>query len=87
MPYRRTIVSVFGRPIPVKKMERPTMENVLEIHAQYVTELKRCVVDGTYSLWSNGSSKNMGEIQRRICKTAYKGIAYCLDIEYRTISG
>jgi 2-acylglycerol O-acyltransferase 2 len=41
MPYRRPIVSVFGRPIPVKKNERPSMEKVLEVHALYIAELKR----------------------------------------------
>jgi len=42
MPYRRTIVSVFGRPIPVKKVEKPTKEQVIEIHTQYIAELTRC---------------------------------------------
>jgi hypothetical protein len=41
MPYRRTIVSVFGRPIPVTKVEQPSMEKVLEVHALYIEELKR----------------------------------------------
>lgn len=41
MPYRRTIVSVFGRPIPTQKVEKPSMEMVLEVHAQYIAELKR----------------------------------------------
>jgi len=41
MPYRRTIVSVFGRPIPVQKVEKPTKDQVIEIHTQYVAELKR----------------------------------------------
>jgi Diacylglycerol acyltransferase len=41
MPYRRTIVSVFGRPIPVQKVEKPTKDQVIEIHTQYIAELKR----------------------------------------------
>ena len=41
MPYRRTIVSVFGRPITVQKVEKPTKEQVMEIHSQYVAELTR----------------------------------------------
>lgn len=41
MPYRRTIVSVFGRPIHVQKTEKVTMDMVLEIHSQYVAELQR----------------------------------------------
>ncbi|KAG8819773.1 diacylglycerol O-acyltransferase 1 [Serendipita sp. 411] len=41
MPYRRTIVSVFGRPIDVQKVERPSIEEVLKVHAQYIEEVKR----------------------------------------------
>ncbi|KAG8834782.1 diacylglycerol O-acyltransferase 1 [Serendipita sp. 399] len=41
MPYRRSIVSVFGRPIDVQKVERPSTEEVLKVHAQYIEEVKR----------------------------------------------
>ncbi|KAG9515713.1 diacylglycerol O-acyltransferase 2A, partial [Aureobasidium melanogenum] len=41
MPYRRPLNIVAGRPIMVRKQERPDSKYVDEIHAQYVEELKR----------------------------------------------
>ncbi|THW67940.1 diacylglycerol O-acyltransferase 2A [Aureobasidium pullulans] len=41
MPYRRPLNIVAGRPIMVRKQERPDSKYVDEIHAQYVDELKR----------------------------------------------
>jgi 2-acylglycerol O-acyltransferase 2 len=41
MPYRRPLNIVAGRPIMVRKQERPDSDYVDEIHAQYVDELKR----------------------------------------------
>ncbi|KEQ77806.1 diacylglycerol O-acyltransferas-like protein 2B [Aureobasidium namibiae CBS 147.97] len=41
MPYRRPLNIVAGRPIMVRKQERPDSNYVDEIHAQYVDELKR----------------------------------------------
>jgi len=41
MPHRRTIVSVFGRPIKTEKCEQPTKEMIEEIQQQYIDELMR----------------------------------------------
>lgn len=63
MPYRRTIVSVFGRPIPVQKVEKPTKEQVLEIHSQYVAELTRWVYFVSYECITDCTIQNLGKIQ------------------------
>ncbi|KIJ55483.1 hypothetical protein M422DRAFT_63543 [Sphaerobolus stellatus SS14] len=41
MPYRRTIVSVFGRPIHVTQNDKPTKEEVEAVKKQYIDELFR----------------------------------------------
>ncbi|KAL4249920.1 Diacylglycerol O-acyltransferase [Abortiporus biennis] len=41
MPYRRRIVTVVGRPIPVVRCEKPTLEEVMEVQSQYIEELMR----------------------------------------------
>ncbi|EKM81559.1 hypothetical protein AGABI1DRAFT_118672 [Agaricus bisporus var. burnettii JB137-S8] len=41
MPYRRRIVVVIGRPIPVKQHDKPTTEEVREVQEKYITELTR----------------------------------------------
>jgi hypothetical protein len=65
MPYRRTIVSVFGRPIPCPKVEKPTMDKVLEVHTLYVEELKRYDQLPFVEITSTDSTvQNMGQVQR-----------------------
>lgn len=41
MPYRRTIVSVVGKPIHVEKKEKPTLEEIEHIQNLYIEELFR----------------------------------------------
>lgn len=41
MPYRRTIVSVFGRPIHVQQNDKPTKEEVEAVQKRYIDELLR----------------------------------------------
>jgi len=41
MPYRRRIVTVIGRPIPVEKCDKPTLDEVIRVQAQYIEELMR----------------------------------------------
>ncbi|EIM86945.1 DAGAT-domain-containing protein [Stereum hirsutum FP-91666 SS1] len=41
MPYRRRIVSVIGRPIHVKRSEKPTVEEVRATQEEYIAELMR----------------------------------------------
>ena len=39
MPYRRRIVSVIGKPIHVKKNDKPGLEEVREVQERYIKEL------------------------------------------------
>ncbi|KAH9951101.1 DAGAT-domain-containing protein [Amylocystis lapponica] len=39
MPYRRRIVAVIGRPIHVKRCEKPTLEEITHVQTQYIEEL------------------------------------------------
>ncbi|KAF7317850.1 Diacylglycerol o-acyltransferase [Mycena kentingensis (nom. inval.)] len=41
MPYRRQIVAVIGRPIPVTRTENPTLEEVMAVQKLYIEELER----------------------------------------------
>jgi len=41
MPYRRRIVAVIGKPIPVEKCEKPSLEEVKRVQAKYIAELTR----------------------------------------------
>ncbi|TKR57490.1 hypothetical protein L596_030746 [Steinernema carpocapsae] len=41
LPYRKPINIVFGAPIPVKKVEKPTREQVQELHDQYCDALTK----------------------------------------------
>ncbi|EJD48089.1 diacylglycerol acyltransferase [Auricularia subglabra TFB-10046 SS5] len=41
MPYRRSIVTVVGRPIHVKQHDKPNLEMVEEVQKQYIDELLR----------------------------------------------
>ncbi|KIY65800.1 DAGAT-domain-containing protein [Cylindrobasidium torrendii FP15055 ss-10] len=41
MPYRRPMIAVVGRPIPVTKSANPTVEEIQKIQDLYLTELKR----------------------------------------------
>ncbi|MCJ1306559.1 diacylglycerol O-acyltransferase 1 [Agyrium rufum] len=53
MPYRRPVNVVVGRPIKVRRMEKPTEEYLNEIHAQYMQELSR--------LWDDWKEDFAGE--------------------------
>ncbi|CAL1714430.1 unnamed protein product [Somion occarium] len=39
LPYRRRIVAVIGRPIPVEKCEKPTLDEVRRVQERYIEEL------------------------------------------------
>ncbi|KAI0075339.1 DAGAT-domain-containing protein [Panus rudis PR-1116 ss-1] len=39
LPYRRRIVAVIGRPIPVEKCAQPTLEEIRRVQEQYIDEL------------------------------------------------
>ncbi len=39
LPYRKPITVVIGEPIPVPKVEFPTSEQILELHAKYISAL------------------------------------------------
>jgi hypothetical protein len=41
MPFRRPIVSVVGKPVPVERAEEPTREQIDEVHARYVAALHK----------------------------------------------
>ncbi|KAI6130195.1 diacylglycerol acyltransferase-domain-containing protein [Pisolithus croceorrhizus] len=41
LPYRRRIVSVIGRPIRIRKCEKPSVEEVTRIQTKYIEELTR----------------------------------------------
>ncbi|RDB18532.1 Diacylglycerol O-acyltransferase 2B [Hypsizygus marmoreus] len=41
MPYRRQIVAVIGKPIPVERCEKPTLEEVMRVQHLYIEELTR----------------------------------------------
>jgi len=41
IPHRRQLAMVYGKPIPVKKVESPRDEDVAELNEQYEAELKR----------------------------------------------
>ncbi|KXN91105.1 Diacylglycerol O-acyltransferase 2B [Leucoagaricus sp. SymC.cos] len=41
LPYRRRIVVVIGKPIPVKQHDKPTMEEVSAVQEKYIAELTR----------------------------------------------
>ncbi|KAG2141970.1 hypothetical protein DEU56DRAFT_795799 [Suillus clintonianus] len=43
MPYRRRIVSVIGRPIPVQRCEKPSLEEIERVQQMYIEELTRWV--------------------------------------------
>ena len=40
LPRRRPVYTVVGRPVAVERVEDPTEEQVLEVHARYVAALK-----------------------------------------------
>ena len=39
LPYRKPITVVVGKPIPVEKVENPTSEQILAMHAKYISAL------------------------------------------------
>ena len=41
LPYRKPITVVVGKPIPVEKVEDPTSEQILAMHAKYISALVR----------------------------------------------
>ncbi len=41
LPYRKPITVVVGKPIPVEKVENPTSEQILAMHAKYISALVR----------------------------------------------
>ncbi|KAH9032319.1 DAGAT-domain-containing protein [Lactarius hengduanensis] len=41
LPYRRRIIAVIGRPVHVKKMNSPTVEQIREVQEAYIAELMR----------------------------------------------
>ena len=40
LPYRKPIHVVVGKPIEVKRIENPTVEDIENMHANYVKELQ-----------------------------------------------
>ena len=40
LPHRRKVLTVFGKPIPVRKTSSPSSEELDRIHAQYVKALQ-----------------------------------------------
>lgn len=39
LPFRHPIISVVGKPIAVKKIEKPTLEDLQEVQNRYIDEL------------------------------------------------
>jgi len=63
VPYRRPILTVIGKPVPVPHIPDPTLETVLEVHERYVAALRELYYEYRH-MAGETSDLNVGEAPR-----------------------